>query len=112
MALDNLDFRNAIYCIQEMRNSGIYKEEKIGVISTDFPLGFGNAYKQGDIVLFRREFTWPDYHFIKPKPTKTVTVETPLSKEEISKNRKNHSLISTIGTIIGVPENYVREVQL
>ena len=53
-----------------------------------------------------------EYRGMKQRPTKRVTVESPLTPEAIAKNKTRGSGIVTIGTTIGVPRGYVDEIKL
>ncbi len=93
----NPNLERAEYCLEVMKRDGIYRAQKIGKITETFER-LGPLYKKDDFVIFTDE------------GDKTVTIETPLTKEEIIKNRKEKSLISTFGTIINVPRRFVEEL--
>ena len=63
--------------------------------------GLALAYSAGEIVLCRAERT-----------SKTLTLDRPLSIEAIDEEVARGSLITTIGTMVGVPRRYVREVDV
>ncbi len=93
----NLNLKRAKYCLEVMKRDGIYRDQKIGKITEPFER-MGPPYEKNDFVIFT------------DGGDKTVTIETPLTKEEIIKNRKEKSLISTFGTIINVPKKFVEEL--
>lgn len=93
----NLNLERAEYCLEVMKRDGIYRAQKIGKITESFET-MGPPYKKDDFVIFIDE------------GDKTVTIETPCTKEEIIKNKKEKSLISTFGTIINVPRRFVEEL--
>jgi len=110
-----LDLRIATECISVMKESGTYRGQRIGILRKDVYgltgriTGFPSDYK-GKIVLFREELYPSDsemrmgeYMGMKQKPTGKVTIESPLSRKWIDENKQKGSLITTIGTMIGVP---------
>ncbi len=92
--MGNLNLKRAEYCLGVIKRDGIYRDQRIGKITETFER-LGPSYEKGDFVIFTDE------------GDKTVTIETPLTKREIIKNRKEKSLISTIGVIINVPRKFV-----
>lgn len=97
-----------------MKENRTYRGQKIGRLTQ--PTRTLNRYETGDIVLFREEIfpePWQtDYRGIEPKPTGRVTIETPMSPEWIEREKARGSLLTTIGTVIGVPKNYVEEIKM
>jgi hypothetical protein len=94
-----IDLRDALYCINKMKEYKTYDNEKIGRIKEDFG-GMVSSYSAGRIVIFKKE------------DDKTLTVEIPYNNEEISKQKEKGSLITTMGTIVGVPKKYIEEILL
>ncbi len=113
-----IDLTRAIYCIKRMKKEGNYRREKIGIIAKTFPGDF-SMRQEGDVILFRHhlfpddsEICMGEYMGMEQKPTGKVTIETPLTKEEIDKRRLEGSFITTIGTMTGVPLKYIHEVKI
>lgn len=113
-----IDISKALDCIGAMKKCGTYRNQKIGVLRQAFS-GMVANYSLGDVVLYREELTPSDaelrmgeYAGKEQRPTGRVTVEIPFSQEQIAQQRKRDSLISTIGTIIGVSSRYVEEVRV
>jgi len=114
----------ALNCIKEMKKNGTYNGEKIGRIRNDIPTlifavsGFSDAEK-GKVVLYKK-YNVPDdsqlcmgeYMGMEQKPIGRATVESPLCQKEIEKQRAKGSLITTCGTIIGVPIGYIEEIRI
>jgi len=90
-----------VVALERERNSS--DVSRIGIITADFP-GHFPTYREGDVVLFHDDCT-PE-----GGTSKTYTVERPLTREQISDRRKRGSRITTIGTTVWVPKNYVDEV--
>lgn len=109
-----IDLTKATNCIRVMKEYGTYNDHKIGIMKEDVPTltsmvsGFREGLK-GKLVLYREEYSSDDG---PRRELGTVTVETPLSQEEIDKQKAKHSLITTMGTIVGVPKSYVEEVRI
>lgn len=110
-----MDLRDAINCIRVQKAYGTYEGAQIGrvVESIDSLV----TYRPGNVVLFRREVEPSDSQMQmgefmgrKQKPTGKVTLETPLSKAELEKERARGSLITTMRTCLSVPERYVEEI--
>ena len=112
-----LDLRVAVNCINEQKRNGTYDGAKIGIVKDDFPQGIGPSYKRGNIILFR-EYLFPinselamgEYIGMKQKLTGKGSVEIPLSKKEIKKQKLKGSLLTTIGTMVNVPLGFIDEV--
>ena len=49
---------------------------------------------------------------MKQKRTGRVTIESPLSQEDIDKQKAKGSLITTFGTMVSVPKKYVEEIRI
>lgn len=94
-----IDFTRARNCLETMKRYGTHRGEKIGIVTTSFPR-LGSQYTEGEVVLFTEE------------DDKTFTVERPLTKEKIAKQKEEGSLITTIGTTINVPRGYIEEVSI
>jgi hypothetical protein len=119
-----LDLTRTTNCIKVMKKYGTYDKHKIGVMKRDVSTitaavsGFPERLN-GELVLYREE-KWPndsmmqmgEYREIKQKNLGTVTVEIPLSREEIKKQKEKGSLLTTVGTIVGVPRTYVTEIRI
>ena len=102
----------AINCIKTMKENGTYEGEKIGRIS--IALNGFNSYKEGEIALFRDELDHSDFdgRYTGRKYTGRVTIESPLSPEEIKEQEAKCSLLTTIKTVINVPKKYIEEIVL
>jgi hypothetical protein len=111
-----MDLRNAIYCLEiENKNRGS-DELKIGIVTKDFPGEFP-FYNQGEVVVYREHLEPPctqmgEYRGVEQKPNGSLTVETPLSIEEIIKRRKDGNFITTVRTMTFVLARYVMEIKL
>ena len=117
------DLMEAINCIRAMKGYGTYDGQRIGVINhrlttlTDVISGFP-VFRKGMIVLFREEMEPTDsqlqmgeYMGMAQRPTGRVTIETPLSFQDIERERLRGSLITTVGLIVDVPGRYVSEIK-
>lgn len=102
------DLEQAEYCIQAMKDNGTYRSEKIGIVVKDIP-GICSR-KKGAIVIYRREHKVNDYEELDELDD-TLTVESPLPRKWIRKNRKGNNLITTGSTMVGVPMYYVADIR-
>ena len=71
------------------------------------------------MVLFRYELNPSDsqlcigeYIEIEQKTTGKVTIEIPLSQEEIDNRKEKRSLITTMCTMVGVPKSCLEEIRI
>ncbi len=104
-----LDLSNAINCIKIMKEYGTYRGEKIGRIVRAVS-GLVIKYRRGEMVLYTEEFSSETNG--QKRNLGTLTIETPLIKEEIDKEKAKGSLLTTIRTMVGVPKNFVRTVRI
>ena len=100
-----MDLRDIMYWMQNYKT----KNSKIGIVTQNFPGQFP-THKKGEIVIYRDEILDERYYSPKERSDKTVTIEIPLSKEEIEKRESEGSGITTICTMAGVPKSYIEEV--
>lgn len=120
-----IDLTRAMECIKTMQKYGTYRGHKIGRINTPVVNGIDSVisgvphYNDGQVVIFREELSPSDsemhmgeYRGMEQKPTGRVTIESPLTQEEIDKMKAKGSLITTIGTMVGVPSRYVEEIRI
>jgi hypothetical protein len=112
-----MDLSRATNCIEAMKENGTYRGEKIGIVQKD--MDNLAHYKRGQVVIYREEMTPSDgemsmgeYMGREQKPRGIITVEIPMSSEDITKQRAKHSLLTTFGCTIRVPEKYIEEVVL
>ena len=111
-----MDLNVAIKCMESMKENGTYRNERIGIMKRDVPTDVP-TYRQGEVVLFKREF-YPldsqmclgEYYGMEMKPTGKVTLQSPLSQAEIEKQRAKKSLITTFKTRSGVPAQCIEEI--
>lgn len=96
-----IDITRAQNCIKMMKEYRTYRGEKIGIV-TKLCSGDVLEYKVGQVVLFTEEQGLP----------RTIKIETPMSQEDISKEKERGSLLTTIGTIVSVPAHFVEEVRV
>lgn len=94
-----IDLSNAINCINVQKENGTYDGQKIGRIAREFN-GLVGRYNPGEVVLFREE-EYGD----------TVTIERPKTQKEIDRQKAMSSLLTTDGTIVGVPRGYIEEIR-
>ena len=88
-----IDISQAIKVRNMQRDSNKFH---VGIINKDIEY----SYKKGQVCLFRYE-----------KDSKTTcTIEFPISDEWIAKNRAENNYLTTIGTCIGFPLNYIDEI--
>ena len=113
-----IDLSRATHCIEAMKEIGTFRGEKIGIV-VDTVNGEVAGYKSGQVVLFREEMTPNDselcmgeYRGMEQKPTGTLSVATPMSAEEIERQRAKGSGLSTWGAMVNVPKRYVEEVRM
>ena len=112
-----VDLTIATNCIRVMKEYGTYHGERIGRVAKDFS-GMVGGYREGEIILFREELDPPidstlgEERGIEPKPTGRITIESPLCRAEINKQRARGSGIITMKTMIGVPARYVEEIRI
>lgn len=94
-----MDLRDAIYCLNIMKKEGHFdaKEYKIGRVKESLNKGI---YVTNEIILYKT---------IKDG---TLTIEKPLNKEELKRERERGSKISTICTMLGVPPKFIEEIIL
>ena len=119
-----MDLGIAINCIRVMKENRTYRDHKIGRINTPVngltSMVSGVPHNpEGKIVLFYDELYPSDselcmgeYMGTKQRPTGRVTIESPLTQEEIEKQKAKGSLLTTVGTMIGVPRKYVEEIRI
>jgi len=105
-----IDLRIALNCINVQKENGTYHGARIGRIVQDCN-GMVSGYRAGQIVLFKKEIDHEISSPHKPKYKGTLTIESPLSPEEIAREKRRPSLITTIGTMVGVPQGYVEEIR-
>lgn len=122
--MNMIDLTIATNCIRVMKENGTYRGQRIGRLVKDvygeisrisgFP-----EHSEGRIVLFREQLTPSDselcmgeYMGREQKPTGFVTIEVPLSQEEIEKQRARGSRLITMCTMVGVPVRYVEEIRI
>ena len=117
LIISMIDLSIALNCIEEMKACGTYRGHKSGVVMRGFG-GIATRYSPGKVVLYREELTplgeelrMGECRGVEQKPTERVTVETPLTPEQISGDL-GRGLIRTIGTMIGVPQEYVEELRV
>ena len=116
-----IDLTEAINFIRVMKENKTYRNHKIGRINmavnglTSEISGFP-FYREGQIVLFYDELTPSDselcrggYMGIEQKPTGRVTIEKPFI---LGEEKTKGSRLTTIGTIVGVPKEYVEEIRI
>ena len=99
-----IDLTAAKYCIKVQRENGTYEGAKIGRIAKRCN-GLVGSYRTGEIVLFAK-----GSREMRSQP-RTVTVESPLCQEDITKESARGSLITTVRTTVGVPVEYIEEVK-
>jgi len=58
------------------------------------------------------ELCMGEFRGMKQKRTGRVTIESPLSQEDIDKQKAKGSLITTFGTMVSVPKKYVEEIRI
>lgn len=100
-------------CLRVMQENGTYENQRIGRVKT----AIEGYYREGQIVLFREEVTPSDselcmgeYAGMEQQPAGTVTVEIPLTQEGIDWHKAKGSLLTTMVTMIEVPEGYIEEI--
>ena len=98
----------AEYCIQAMKENKTFRGEKIGIVVKDIP-GIWSR-KKGAIVIYKREYEYCPYGIEDKKLGNTVTVGSPYPKNWIEENRKKNNLITTGSTMVGVPMDYVADI--
>lgn len=96
---NRLNYKTVKQCLDQIKKEELnfHKNYKIGIMIED--AGHINQYPKNSIVIFRTS------------DDGTVTLEMPLTLDEIKENRKKGSFISTYGTLICVPKNYVKELK-
>ena len=114
------DLIQATNCIRAMKENRTYRGHKVGKIKRPI-YGLTSIisrvpyYNKGEIVLFKEEPYLSDpecieeYQGMKQQSTRTVTIESPLTQEEIA---KAEDPLLTTRTIIGVPKKHVKEIKL
>lgn len=95
--LEERDLKQTLDCIKTMKGYGVYSGHKIGVIRKRVS-GMVLNYKPGTIVIYREE------------DKKYVTIETAMTQEEIKREKSRGSLITTVGTMVGVPKGLVKKL--
>ena len=106
-----IDLTVARNCIRAQKQSGTYDGARIGRIAQDCS-GMVSGYRAGQIVLFRKELDHELSCARRPRYKGTLTIESPLTRDEIEKQRARGSLLTTVGTMVGVPEGYVEEIRI
>jgi hypothetical protein len=113
-----IDLTTALGCIKAQKENRTYGGAKIGRITQECG-GMASNYSAGQIVLFTEELHHSDsqlrmgeYAGMKQQSTGRVTIETPLTPEEIGRQRAQHSLLTTMATMINVPIRYVEEIRV
>lgn len=89
----SLDFTAILYCRNNMPKH-LKDDLEIGFITSDAPCTL-NSYKNHPI--FFSKSSYGDYY----------TIEEPMCKEELERQRKNGSFLSTVGTMVCVPKQYI-----
>lgn len=109
-----IDLTRATNCIVAMRENGTYRGERVGRVTDNFP-----GYRKGQIVLFSEEpfpsdsqLRMGEFMGMKQEPTHTITVESPMTLEQIAKQRAQSSLLTANGIIVNVPRGYVEEIKI
>jgi len=104
----NVTIDDALDCINIMKaeNSLYCKDYKIGRLKKDLYGMVGKVsgfpgYTKGSIVLYR-----------PGSVENEVTIEIPLSKDEITERKANNNFIRTIGTMVCVPKSYIGELNM
>ncbi len=117
-----IDLRDAQNCIRIMKENGTYRGQRIGRVKTNVCGQVSRVsgipgYLEGRTVLFYDELHPSDSQLCmgewkgtKQRPTGTLTIESPLTQEAIDKQRARGSLLTTVGTIVGVPASYIEEI--
>ena len=91
-----IDMRQALKVRSMMRDPDEYH---IGIIKNSFSTGMVlGGIRPGLVVLFRRD------------DGKTVTVDQPMSDEEITYQQRKGSGLTTYNTCVGVPKDHVEEI--
>jgi len=98
-----IDLRKTINCLNVMKENGTYRGHKIGMIRKDIPTEVSSMTcfcnnQRGQVVLYR------------DGGNNRLTIEYALTQEEIEKHQNESSLITTIGTVGGVPRKYIEEI--
>jgi len=113
-----IDLSTALSCIETMKRDRIYRGQKVGWLRQGLN-GMVTSYSDGEVVLYKEELSPSDaelqmgeFRGMEQRPTGSVTVERPFTPEQISEQRERGSLISTVCTVIGVPQKYVEEVRV
>ena len=99
-----IDLSIALNCIAAMKKNGTYRGHKIGRVARECT-GMVGRYEVGRIVIYHenpREFI-DDPRFL--------TIETPMTLEEIERQRTKRSLLTTAGCMVCVPPRYIEEVR-
>ena len=93
-----LDLRTAVNCLNELTETE-RKRCHIGIVRTDISGQLGMNHRQGDIVLYCDD-------------GEKLIVETPMTQEQIAKQKRKGSLLRTYATTFNVPRGYIDEVLL
>ena len=106
-----IDLTIARNCIRVQKENETYQGARIGRIAKDCS-GMVSGYRAGQIVLFRKELDHELSCARRPRYKGTLTIESPLTRKEIEKQRAQGSLITTVGTMVGVPAGYIEEIRV
>ena len=98
--MKSLDLRPILYCIEVQKKNGTYRNEKIGMLTDDFPDHLSH-YKDEPILYSKSIYD-----------KGTVTIEKPKDKLWLDKDETTGNHITTYCTMVGVPEKYIVEIKL
>ena len=91
----NFDFMDIMYC-RDVRKQYERDDSKIGMIADDCSEECLRSYKGRPIFYDESKYT-----------DGCCTIEEPMCKKELDRQKENHSLLTTVGTMIAVPMKYI-----
>ena len=94
-----IDLKQTLDCIKVMKEYGTYRDQKVGRIREDAN-GMVSHYNTGQIILYTLE------------SNKTATIESAMTQKAIQEQKDQKSLLTTVGTMIGVPIRYIEEIRM
>tara|TARA_Y100000310_G_scaffold342767_1_gene447344 strand:+ start:1703 stop:2008 length:306 start_codon:yes stop_codon:yes gene_type:complete len=100
-----IDLTIATNCIDVMKGYGTFRDHRIGRLCRDVS-GSAVLYREDEIVLF----TEGRGMVVEQEQPARVTIERPLAPAEIEKQKRFR--LTTVLSMIGVPEEYVEEIRV
>ena len=100
ICLEEVSLKQTLDCIKTMKGYSTYRDHKIGAVTKALS-GMVIGYPLGTVVIYSEE---------KYGDGRTITIETAMTQEAIREQKAKGSLLTTVGTMVGVPRNLIRNL--